>query len=198
MQQRRRNVYAGHELLHAHGEQLARADHDHIVSLRCGAGKEVHGSAEASALAFASSGRSTPLCLSLTPVMPWMLSLLPPPVAHLPCLLLFRGRVRSPSRPAGSRVVPSRCCCRWSWCVRLSAPPCAPLFGPRVSAIRRPFPPCFIYLLVGSKRLRRHELFRMFAHDIVLYIGEGGGGEIMMYWYVSSWLLSTQQHCTHG
>ena len=35
-------------------------------------------------------------------------------------------------------------CCRWSWCVRLSAPPCAPLFGPRVSADRRPFPPCFI------------------------------------------------------
>jgi hypothetical protein len=28
----------------------------------------------------------------------------------------------------------------------LSAPPCAPLFGPRVSAVRRPFPPCFIYL----------------------------------------------------
>ena len=27
----------------------------------------------------------------------------------------------------------------------VSAPPCAPLFGPRVSAVRRPFPPCFLY-----------------------------------------------------
>ena len=38
-------------------------------------------------------------------------------------------------------------CLVWSWCVRLSAPPCAPLFGPRVSAVRRPFPPCFIYMI---------------------------------------------------
>ena len=27
----------------------------------------------------------------------------------------------------------------------MSAPPCAPLFGPHVSAVRRPFPPCLIY-----------------------------------------------------
>jgi hypothetical protein len=45
---------------------------------------------------------------------------------------------------AGSRIVPCGCCSRWSWCVRLSAPPRAPIFGPRVSAVRRPFPPCFI------------------------------------------------------
>ena len=79
-----------------------------------------------------------PLCLSLTPVMPWMLSLQPPQGAA--CLVCC-WCVRSPSRPSGSRVVPCWCCCRWSWCVRLSAPPCAPLFGPRVSAVRRPFPP---------------------------------------------------------
>ena len=30
------------------------------------------------------------------------------------------------------------------WCVRLSAPPCAPLFGSRVSAVRRPVPSCFM------------------------------------------------------
>ena len=41
---------------------------------------------------------------------------------------------------------------RWSWCVRLSAPPCAPLFGPRVSGVRRPFPPCFIYFLWRQER----------------------------------------------
>ena len=73
----------------------------------------------------------------LTPVMPWMLSLLPP--SGLACLVCccLRGRARSPSRPAGSRVVPCRCCCRWSWCVRLSAPPCGPLFGPR-ACVRPP------------------------------------------------------------
>ena len=36
--------------------------------------------------------------------------------------------------------------------VRLSAPPCAPLFGPRVSAVRRPFPPCFIYVSLLRSR----------------------------------------------
>ena len=70
-----------------------------------------------------------------------------------PACLVCCWCVRSPSRPSGSRVVPCWCCCRWSWCVRLSAPPCAPLFGPRVSAVRRPFPPCFIYLIVTRKHL---------------------------------------------
>ena len=37
--------------------------------------------------------------------------------------------------------------------LRLSAPPCAPLFGPRVSAVRRPFPPCFIYVRFRGKFL---------------------------------------------
>jgi hypothetical protein len=48
-----------------------------------------------------------------------------------------------------------RCCCRWSWCVRLSAPPCAPLFGPRVSAVRRPFPPREFSLALLRGQLQR-------------------------------------------
>jgi hypothetical protein len=43
------------------------------------------------------------------------------------------------------------CCCRWSRCVRLGAPPCAHLFGPRVSAVRRPFPPGFILFLLSRR-----------------------------------------------
>jgi hypothetical protein len=35
---------------------------------------------------------------------------------------------------------------RWSRCIRLSAPPCAHISGPRVSAVRRPFSSCFISL----------------------------------------------------
>ena len=69
----------------------------------------------------------------------------------------------------------SRCCVRSSSCprvqqgpvlfhvgvaaagpgVRLSAPPCAPLFGPGVPAVCQPFPPCFI-LSVPRRRLDTH------------------------------------------
>ena len=38
-----------------------------------------------------------------------------------------------------------------AWCVRLSAPPCAPLFGPcvcvRRPSVGQPFPPCLIYFV---------------------------------------------------
>ena len=92
--------------------------------------------------------------------MPWMLVVAAPPrgppACCLVCCCLSWGRVRSPdSRPAGSRVVHVRVAAAGpaSWCVRLSAPPCAPLFGPRVSAVRRPFPPCFIYLDDGWRSL---------------------------------------------
>ena len=63
----------------------------------------------------------------------------------------LRGRVRSPSRPAGSRVVPCRCCCRWSWCVRLSAPPCAPLSRSSLVCPRKRLLFLIIFLLFLSR-----------------------------------------------
>ena len=85
-----------------------------------------------------------------------MLSLLPPPGARLSRLSVAVSGVVSAIRcpppvqrgPVLFRFHVGGCCCRWSWCVRLCAPPCALLFGPRVSAVRRPFPPCFIYFLI--------------------------------------------------
>ena len=64
----------------------------------------------------------------------------PPPVQRGP--VLFRVGVACSRRQVGPGVS-----------VRLSAPPCAPLCGP-VSAVRRPFPPCFI-VSVRSKRVER-------------------------------------------
>jgi hypothetical protein len=84
-----------------------------------------------------------PLCLSLTPVMPFGCCRCCPP-GGAACLVYYCLTqvfcVRSPSRPAGSRVVPCGCCCRWSRCVRLSTPPCAPLSVPVCPPSVDPFP----------------------------------------------------------
>jgi hypothetical protein len=86
--------------------------------------------------------------------------------------------------PAGSCVVPCRCCCRWSWCVRLGAPPCAPLFDPRVSAVRRPFPPCFFIRSLLRQVTRQKLASKLYATQIANW------GFIFFYPVMKSTLLT--------